>query len=151
MTQKNKLTAEDIIKIIWGDNDRKLSGNFLYRFSKRIKDKFTPVYYGNIKYNKKIIIEELRSCYFTCPDIQKIRELINNSFREELYDIKQLHHIPPNDIIYTDTNFVRYSLSFLRSDLTEKLNNNARKNAISKIDSWLDSYKPYIDFDTYGC
>ena len=62
-----------------------------------------------------------------------------------------LHHISPCDIIYTDTNFVRYSLSFLRSDLKEQLNNNARKNASSKIDSWLNHYKPYNNFDTYGC
>ena len=147
----DKLTTEEIIKIIWGDLDRKLFGNLFYRINKRIKDNFTPVYYGNIKYNKKTIIKELRSCNFTCSDIQKIREIINNSFREELYDIKMLHHISPCDIIYTDTNFVRYSLSFLRSDLTEQLNNNARKNASSKIDSWLNHYKPYNNFDTYGC
>lgn len=147
----DKLSAEDIVKIIWGDNDRKLSGNFLYRIIKRIKDKFTPVYYGNIKYSKKIILKELRSHHFTCSDIQKLRAIINCTIREELYDIKKLHHIPPSDIIYSDTNFVRYSFSFLRSDLTMKLNNNARKNAIPKIDSWLNHHKQYNNFDIYGC
>ena len=66
----DKLTTEEIIKIIWGDLDRKLFGNLFYRINKRIKDNFTPVYYGNIKYNKKTIIKELRSCNFTCSDIQ---------------------------------------------------------------------------------
>ena len=91
MTQKNKLNAHDIVKIVWGDNDRKIYGNMFYHLGKNFQNKFTPIVNGNIRFEKSIILEELHSHGFSCPDIQKIRELVIIAIREELFEFVEAY------------------------------------------------------------
>ena len=149
MTQRNKLNAHDIVKIVWGDNDRKVYGNMFYHLSKNFQNKFIPSTNGNIRFEKPIIIEELKSQGFSCADIQKIRELVIIAIREEIFELRVLYHIPPSDIEYDDTHFGRYSLSFLKPDLIKVLNAKARRNAETKISKWLMSI-PIIEQESYN-
>lgn len=149
MTQNNKFNAKDIVKIIWGDNDRKIYGNMFYHLGKNFQNKFTPIVNGNIRFEKSIILEELHSHGFSCPDIQKIRELVISAIREELFELRSIYHIPPTDIEYNDTTFGRHSLSVLKPELTKVLNAKSRRNAEHKISKWLMSRTIIVEQESF--
>ena len=131
----NKLTPDDIIKIVWGDVDRIIAGNIFIKIYKKIKNyyrKENELY--SIQSSKETIIKELRNHGIVCKDIQLIRQIISDTFKQEIYDIRQKHLIPPADVYYNDETFARYSLVFMvKSHIVKAVNINAKTKSTMEL------------------
>jgi len=127
----HKLTPNDIIKIVWGDNDRKIAGNVFIKLYKKFENKVTRIPNTlRIRYPKIIIIKELRAHGLSNRDIHYIRQLISKAIKDELYNIRKEFSIPVVDAFYTDETFERYSLNSVHKPIISALmNTRSRKLA----------------------
>lgn len=143
----NKITPEDIIKIVWGDTDRIIAGNVFIKLYKKLNNIAHKENNYSIKFPKEIIIKELRRHGIVCKDIQLIRQIVSDAFKNEIYDIRQKHLIPITDVCYTDETFARYSLVFMTKPTIIKTTNiKAKLSAIRELykkRNYLQYYKDY--------
>jgi hypothetical protein len=145
---QNKLTPEDIIKIVWGDNDRKIAGNLFIKGIKKLKNHFYKENeLGDIRYSKETIILELREHDISFKDIQLIRQLVSDVFKSEIFEIRKKYIIPPADVCYTDVTFSRHSLICVVAPyIIKQMNDNAKSTAIKELirnRNYLQYYRDY--------
>lgn len=124
-----KLNANDVVKIIWGDDDRLIAGNIFNRsiiYCKNIINKKTE--HNNIRFSKMEIIKELRKHGFSCKDINYIRQIVSNAIKDEIFIIRKEFSIPSFDVFYSDETFSRYTLnSRYKPVISSLMNARARK------------------------
>lgn len=134
----NKLLPEDIVKIIWGDSDRKFAGNCISQLYKKLE----LIFYPNKLHDKETINNELLAHGLSLRDIEKIKNIVNTILKEESFNIRQQFSLHPLD--YVEENISKYSLIYIEKPDTINLNNHIRKLAEKRISQQcysLDYYR----------